>query len=514
MNSNHSSSHRRRWLAGAVALALLSGGYFAWAGTKDDTKVERDPVVIKVDSTPLARVEGGQLSYAPIVKRVIPSVVKVVSREEARENVGASGQGDSPFDDPLFRRFFGPMMPNDPQHRGALRRPPQVGLGSGVIVSADGYILTNNHVVDGADKVRVTLNDGREFSATVVGKDERTDIAVIKIDATDLPAATFAESEKVEVGDRVLAVGNPFGLGQTVTTGIVSATGRAAVAGLAYEDFIQTDAAINPGNSGGALVDMHGRLIGINTAILSRTGGFQGIGFAIPSDLARQIMDSLVQSGKVTRGFLGVGPQDLTPTLAEKFGLKDRKGVLVGEVTSDSPAAKAGIETGDVILRINEKEMSDARRLLFTMAAIKPGTEIDVTVWRDGAEKSFEVTVGARPDDPTAAVAPQGGKDDGVLDGVGVADLTPEMRREFEVPRGVQGAIVTEVDPSSAAAEAGLRPGDVIQEINRQSVRSAEDAVRMTEKTGDGKTLLRIWSRGASTYIVVDESEQAAPGRR
>jgi serine protease Do len=497
-------SGRRLVLALAAAAMLGGGGFFAIASS--DTADKPASVTVKVDSTPLPRVEGNGLSLAPIVKRVGPSVVKVMVRDKGREIQTPGGM--SPFDDPILRRFFGPMVPDQRGNRRAYRTPPQEGLGSGVIVSTDGYILTNNHVIDEADTVNVILSDGREFSAKVVGKDSKTDVAVIKIDAADLPAVTFAGSDDVQVGDRVMAVGNPFGIGQTVTTGIVSATGRAAGIGLDYEDFIQTDAAINPGNSGGALVDMQGRLIGINTAILSRSGGFQGIGFAIPSDLARSIMDSLVTDGKVTRGYLGVGIQNITAALAEQFGLKGTKGVLVSEVTPDGPSADAGLQSGDVIVSLNGKEITDGQRLRFAVAATRPGSEVTLKVLRDGKEEAVKVTVGRLPGDTEVASSGGGADDDGVLDGVGVSDITPAVRREYEIPARVEGALVTEVDQSSPAAEAGLSPGDVIIEINRRPVRNAEDAVRLTEKTENPKTLLKIWSRGSIHFLVVDETER------
>jgi serine protease Do len=373
-------------------------------------------------------------------------------------------------------------------------------------VSADGYILTNNHVVDDADSVKVTLADGRILTAKVIGKDKKTDIAVIKVEAHDLPAITFADSEDVLVGDRVLAVGNPFGIGQTVTSGIVSATGRSGATGLDYEDFIQTDAAINPGNSGGALVDMQGRLVGLNTAILSRSGGFQGIGFAIPSNLARHVIDSLVTTGKVVRGFLGVTIQDLTADLGEQFHLKATTGAIVSDVTADSPAAKAGLKSGDVILAFDGRPVKDSRQLKFTVAATAPGREVKVSLLRDGKNDDVAVKVGEVPGEKHLTKAGES-KDNGVLDGVEVADLDAAARSEFEVPDRVHGALVSNVDPSSASAVAGLAPGDVIQEINHQPVRSADDAVRLTEHADTPKTLLKLWSHGGTHFLVVDETD-------
>jgi serine protease Do len=500
MHIHLSTPRSRRWLVMA-ALALFAGGT-TWLAA--ESKHDDKPWVnIKVDPAPLPRAQDPMYSLSPIVKRVIPSVVKVVTRERAKEmQVG----GGSPFDDPDLRQFFGPFFGGRGGQRRIVRQPPEMGLGSGVIVSADGYILTNNHVVDDADSMKVTLSDGRVLTAKVIGKDQKSDIAVIKIDAHDLPAITFANSSDVQVGDRVLAVGNPFGVGETVTSGIVSGTGRSGATGLDYEDFIQTDAAINPGNSGGALVDMEGRLIGLNTAILSRSGGFQGIGFAIPSDLARHVIDSLVSTGKVVRGFLGVTIQDLSPDLADQFQLKSNSGAVVADVKPDTPAANGGLKSGDVILEFEGKPVKDSRQLKFAVAATAPGQKVKLGYLRDGKNEIATVTVGEIPGEKQT-VNSTSGKDNGVLDGVEVGDLDPAAREEFEVPPRVHGALVSNVDPSSAAAEAGLAPGDVIQEINHQPVRTADDAVKLTEHGASRKTLLKLWSHGAIHFLVVDETD-------
>jgi serine protease Do len=488
-------------LGGAVVVA---GSAFAFS-QKAKTESFNAP---SVDERPITRELGSHTSFSPVVKKVTPGVVKVVVSMKA-PNANARSDESSPMDD-FLRRFFGD------QFQGRMPRPDmmprQEGLGSGVIVTKDGYILTNNHVVDGADEVKVTLQDRREFTAKVIGRDPQTDIAVIKIDAKDLPVVPMADSDKVEVGDVVLAIGNPFNIGQTVTSGIVSATGRGGAIGLDYEDFIQTDAAINPGNSGGALVDADGRLIGINTAILSRSGGNQGIGFAVPSNLARDVMDNLVTDGHVTRGYLGVMIQDLNPALAKKFDLKDTKGVLIGDVTPKSPAERAGIQNGDVVTEFNGKNVSDSRHLKLQVARTQPGTTVPIKILRDGTPKTVEVTVKELPgtrelaknDKPAA-------QDNGTLNGVAVADVDRRSRQQFEIPNNVKGVVVTEVAPNSAAAEAGLKAGDVIQEINRKPVTSADEAVRMTEKTTDKVSLLRVWSSNGNTsgshYVVVDESK-------
>jgi len=309
-----------------------------------------DPTIrVPLAEAPVSRQGLPEGSFAPIVKKVAPAVVKIVTTTTVRDT---SIQQPPVFNDPFWRHFFGDQFGRSfPNHPAAPLR--QVGLGSGVIVTPDGYILTNNHVVDHADQVKVTLPDGREFTAKVIGRDAKSDIAVVKIDAHNLPVVPMADSDNVLVGDVVLAIGNPFGVGQTVTEGIVSAKDRGNMGIEDYEDFIQTDAAINPGNSGGALVDVEGRLIGINTAILSGSGGNQGIGFAIPSDLARKVMTSLIRYGQVTRGYLGLMIQDVTPALAKEFDVKNGSGALVGEVVPNGPAAQAGLKNGDVIVEFN-----------------------------------------------------------------------------------------------------------------------------------------------------------------
>ena len=485
----------------ALGSALVLAGSALAASQKLKAESQATPVGVTVDERPLAHDAGERGSFAPIVKKVSPGVVKVFTTTKARN----AAMSVPPGAEDLFRRFFG-GEPDGGAPRRNYDAPRQQGVGSGVIATKDGYILTNNHVVDGADEVKVTLQDGREFTAKVVGRDPKSDVAVIKIDAKDLPAIPMADSDKVEVGDIVLAIGNPFGIGQTVTTGIVSAKDRGSM-GLDYEDFIQTDAAINPGNSGGALVDADGRLIGINTAILSRSGGNQGIGFAIPANLARDVMDSLIKDGHVTRGYLGVMIQDLTPALAKKFQLKDTAGALVGDVTPKSPADKAGIKSGDVITEFNGKKVTDSRRLKLEVARIAPGRSVPLKVLRDDATKTLQVVVKEMPGTEELAKADASGKDTGTLNGVGVADLDAHARQQFEVPEAVQGAVVTEVQPDSAAAEAGLKPGDVIQEINRKPVKGSEEAVRLTENAKDKVTLLRVWRGGSSHFVVVDESK-------
>jgi serine protease Do len=496
----------KKFLPLVIAGGLLGAATAGWAGPKAERSKSNDAPALnlRVDDQPVSRDGRVAGSFSPVIKKVIPSVVRVNVTQKAK--LASMAPGEAPMIPPQLRRFFGDQMPfGMPDDSGRGHR--QQGLGSGVIVTEDGYILTNNHVVDGADEVKVSLQDGRELAAKVVGRDPKTDVAVLKVEARSLPAMAMGNSENIEVGDVVLAVGNPFGIGQTVTMGIVSATGRATL-GLDYEDFIQTDAAINPGNSGGALVDSDGRLVGINTAILSRSGGNQGIGFAIPVNLARDVMEALVRDGKVTRGYLGVMIQDVTPALAKKFGLEEVRGALVGEVTPKGPAAKAGVESGDVIAKINGREVKDSRQLKLAVARVAPGDTATLTVLRDGKEKTLKVKLDELPGDKTVAKA-SAPDDEGTLNGVGVADVDARTRRQFNIPDQVKGAVVTEVDPDSAAAASGLQPGDVILEINRDPVKDAEDAVRLTSKSGDKTTLLKVWSRGNRRYIVVDETNNS-----
>lgn len=451
---------------------------------------------LRIDPSPLSASSRPQFSFAPVVKEVAPSVVNIYTTKNTRPD-----QGLAPYlDDPLLRRFFGMPFREIPRERR------EQSLGSGVIVSADGYILTNSHVVDGADEIKVALHDQKTtYDAKLVGTDPQTDIAVVKVQARDLPAATLTDSDHVQVGDVVLAIGNPFGLGQTVTMGIVSAKGRGGMGIVDYEDFIQTDASINPGNSGGALVDAAGRLIGINQSIVSRSGGNQGVGFSVPTNLARYVMERLIADGKVTRGYLGVMIQPVTEDLAKAFGLQDHSGALVGDVTPGSPADKAGVKTGDVILRFNGKAVTGSQQLRLMASQTAPGTKVPVGILRDGSEQELYVELGELPGEGLAKAGMKrgGGGDSDLLDGVIVDDLDLRTQRQFGIPSGLSGALVTQVEPSSPSARAGLQPGDVILEINRHPVTNADHAVELSKEAGGERVLLRVWSRGGSRYLVV-----------
>src|SRR3984885_3727664 len=486
------------------SIILLGGSaltVFAVNTAENGNGTQNAPLHVQVDNSPLTRDVKEGSSFAPIVKKVAPSVVKISVTMKGSENPLANSDQD------FFRRFFGEDG-NRQMNPGRLHAPAEHGLGSGVIISADGYILTNNHVVNNATEIQVALNDGRQFTAKVIGSDPKTDVALIRIKADNLPALTLADSDKIEVGDVVLAIGNPFGIGQTVTKGIVSAKDR-TTSGEMDEDFIQTDAAINPGNSGGALVDTEGRLVGINSAILTHSGGNQGIGFAVPSNLCRWVMDSLVKNGRVERGFLGVMIQNLTPDLAKAFKLDRMTGALVGDVSPGSPADKAGIKSGDVITQLNGQPIEDASQLKLRVAESSPGSNVQFGVNRNGEVKTFDVTLGNLPENKLAK------SDDGsgnaraeALAGVGVADLDQKTRTEMNIPEQVQGAVITEVAPDSAAYQAGLRPGDVITELDRKPVKNAQDAIADTEKPAGNQTLVKVWTKGGNHYLTVDESTE------
>ena len=486
-------------LGGVVILSAAALAFTQKPAAK--SAAQTTAVSVALDERPVSRDAAGRASFAPVIKKVSPGVVKIVTIATARKAGFAEG---SDMND-MLRRFFGEQFQGRMPRRD-FGQPRQQGVGSGVIATKDGYVLTNNHVVENADEVKVILQDGRELKAKVVGRDPKSDLAVLEVDAKDLPAVPMADSDKVEVGDVVLAIGNPFGIGQTVTTGIVSAKNRGNM-GLDYEDFIQTDAAINPGNSGGALVDADGRLIGINTAILSRSGGNQGIGFAIPANLARDVMQSLIKDGHVTRGYLGVMIQDLTPALAKEFKLKDATGALVSDIRPNSAADKAGLKSGDLLVEFNGKKVTDSRHLKLEVARTQPGQTVPVKILREGTPKTLEVAVKTMPGTQNLAKAENDSHETGTLNGVGVTDLDGRARQQLELPQTVKGAVVTEVKPDSAAAEAGLKPGDVIQEINRKPVKNAEEAVRLTENASDKTTLLRVWRNGGSRFVVVDESK-------
>lgn len=486
----------RMALLGGIVLAVGSSlALNLWAeGGKP-----RGSVNVVVDETPIDREGSNLTSFAPVAREVSKGVVNVFATIEGETVEIGSSYGRDPLS-----RLFG-MNPYGGTRR--YQTPDRTGMGSGVIVSDDGYILTNNHVIDEADVVKVALNpDGKEYEAEIVGRDPKTDIAVLKIDAGDLSPLRLTNSDGVEVGDIVLAIGNPFGVGQSLTMGIVSAKGRSS-GGLQYEDFIQTDAAINRGNSGGALVDAKGRLIGINTMIVSGSGGSQGVGYAIPVNLARNVMEELIEDGRVRRGYLGVMLRDLTPEYASFFEVENDEGVLVEHVARDGAAEDAGVRNGDVIVEFNGEKVDSSKKLRFLVAEADPGDEIELKVKRRGKMKSIEVRLDEFPDEAGLAsgLGVRESDDDGVLDGVTVDDLDRQSRRTLNLPSSIDGALVVDVEQGSASEDAGIRVGDVILELNRRPVSSASDAVELSEEIDGGRVMVTVWRNGRTTYVLVEE---------
>ncbi len=402
-----------------------------------------------------------------------------------------------PFmDDPMFRRFFG-----DPED-GTQRT--NNSLGSGVIISSDGYIITNNHVVEDARDIRVTLAGEREYEAEVIGTDPRSDVALIKVAAKDLPAIVVADSDELRVGDQVMAIGNPFGVGQTVTKGIVSALGR-SIGLIDYEDLIQTDASINPGNSGGALVNMRGELVGMNSAILSRDGGSQGIGFAIPTNMAFRIVEALKNDGEVKRAYLGVYPQPVDQSVADYYGMKRPRGVLVSSVSEDTPAEKAGLQEGDIILTVDGKAIRNPSMLRNVISLSEIGHKAELVILRDGKEKKIRVKLDALPGQPNTSSRASETKEDESLDGVTVQNLTDRIRAQQSIPDDIDGVLVMKVDGGSKAARVGLAQGDVIVKVGSSRIEDVGDFRKALGKNTDKPAFLRVYkpAQKRSLFIAV-----------
>ncbi len=441
---------------------------------------------------------GGERTFAEIAKAVTPAVVNISTTRVSRREDDPSL---SPFEDPFFRRFFGDEFF---RHPGVPRERKEKSLGSGVLVDASGLIITNNHVVSKADEITVLLSDKREMKGKLVGSDPKSDLAVVRVEAENLPTIAWADSDALAVGEYVLAIGNPFGLTQTVTMGIVSAIGRADVGVADYEDFIQTDAAINPGNSGGALVDIRGQLVGINTAIFTQSGGYMGIGFAVPSNMARSVLESLVKTGKVVRSWMGVSIQEVTPQLAKEFGLAEPKGALVADVLPDSPAEAAGLKRGDVVLSVMGQPIENAAQLRNHVARIAVGARVKVVVIRDGKEKVFEVKVEEQPRDIAQAGTSDEEREAPALAGVEVRNLTQDLAQQLELGRGLKGVVVTRVEEDSPAAGAGLMRGDLIMEINRRPVRDTGAYQAVLEQIGPNTgILLLVYRQGRALFLSV-----------
>jgi serine protease Do len=437
---------------------------------------------------------GENVAFSDIVKAVSPTVVNISTTKIVKRDFSPF----SHFFEGPFGEFFEPFR--------IPRKWKEQSLGSGVIVSPDGYILTNSHVVEKADEIKVTLYDKRDYKGKIIGSDPKTDIAVIKISTNNLPAIKWGDSDRLQVGEFVLAFGNPYGLSHTVTMGIVSALGRANVGIADYEDFIQTDAAINPGNSGGPLVNIKGELVGINTAIFSKTGGYQGIGFAVPSNMAKSVMEQLIKKGKVTRGWLGVTIQNVTPELAREFSLKKPIGALVTEVFKGSPAEKAGLKRGDVIIEVNGKKIKDVETLRNLVAQSKVGGTIKLKVVRDGRTIFLNATVVELPKE-MAEVAPKNPEESlffekNAIAGFSVMNLTREIAKQLGLSRNEKGVVIVRVEPYSAAEEAGLKKGDVIQEINKKRVRNLKDFNNIISHIRQGDTLLLFINRSGKRFYV------------
>jgi serine protease Do len=489
--------HIPRWVALVLLVTALVGGGILAIGLKDwsghevfgasslDLRLARN-----AEPVSLGNFTNG---FASVLKPALPAVVNIHTSKVVKQK-----QSQFPFfSDPMFRQFFGDQFGVEPP-----RAQRENSLGSGVIVTPDGTILTNNHVIDGATDIKVDLSDKREFQAKLVGTDPKTDIAVLKIQATDLPTLPIGDSSRLHVGDVVFAIGEPYGLTSTATMGIVSATGRGGLNIEGYEDFIQTDASINPGNSGGAMIDLHGDLVGINTAILAENGGGnQGIGFAIPINMARSVMEQIVSHGKVVRGYLGLLPQDVTPALAKQFGLSQPTGALVAEVEPNTPASRAGLKRGDVILALNGQTVASANDLRLRVSQTAPGTNVKLQISRDGKTQDVNVALGELPEkaEKTGPEENEGGG----LEGVNVQTLTPDLAEQLQLPAGTRGVVVTSVDPASPAAS-NLQRGDVIQEVNHKPINSIEGYRQAISAAGKGPVLLLVNTQGVTRYVVIE----------
>ncbi len=481
---------------GCLAVVLVAGGVVglaasSWTGHSALGATHEIPVYIAQTGHAVDGPSSNAMGFAPLFKPALPAVVSITSSRVVKVP-------QSPFfNDPFFQQFFGRQLPQAPQEQR------ERGLGSGVIISPDGYILTNNHVIEKSTELKVTLADKRQFTGKVIGTDPQTDIAVVKIATTGLPTIPLGDSSKLEVGDYAFAIGNPFGVGETATMGIISATGRNGLSIEDYEDFIQTDAAINPGNSGGALLNGRGELIGINTAILSGGGGNQGIGFAIPINMAKYVMDQILKNGKVVRGYIGIGIQDVTPELARAFHVTADKGALVSSVDPNSPGGKAGLQRGDVIEEINGQPVQGQNDLRLKVAAMTPGSTIHLKVNRNGEERDFSLVLVEAPTSKNAADNGGSAAENSPMRGVQVDELTNDIRQQLGLKPNVNGVVVADVSGDSAAADAGLQRGDVIEQVNRQPVNSVSDYQRLISDAGKQTIVLLINRGGNTTFLVV-----------
>lgn len=489
-------------------LAIL--GIIAWGSQSlilPQASGSMNTAQVEPSASPSQSMRNGLIAVA---KAVTPAVVNITRapRNMVQEGHAFPKEFRGPRNWPdWMEKFFefhdAPPFPRGPEGPRSPWAPRGQTEGSGVIVSSDGYIVTNNHVVEGVKEVTVTLPDTSEYTGTIIGTDPKTDLAVVKIDAKDLPAIPWGDASKLQVGETVLAVGNPFGLTSTVTQGIVSALGRGRMGITQYEDFIQTDAAINPGNSGGALVNRKGELVGINTAIVSRTGGYQGIGFAVPTTMAKPVYESLAKTGKVVRGYLGIGIQDVTKDLAASFHLKEAKGALVGDVKKDKPADQGGLQPGDVIIRYRSALVANPVALQRMVTKTPIGTQATMTVVRDGKEMEITVKIGNQPDAVTIARVDQDQPDHAVA-GLAVRELNGKTARTCGLAKETQGVVVVDIEPGSEADRAGVVRGDVIREINREPITSLKDFEAIaSELKKDERILMLITRRGSSVFVSV-----------
>ncbi len=475
---------RLLWIPAVLLIGFLLGGITYYLLSKTTSSyMSFAPRVPK-------QMEETSRAFSEIVRAVSPAVVNISSTKVIKKQ-------PTPFDE-----FFDFLYPF-PDGRG--KRWKEQSLGSGVIVSPDGYIVTNNHVVEQADEIKVILIDKKSFKAKIVGSDPKTDIAIIKIDAKGLPVLPWGDSERLQVGEFVLAIGNPFGLSHTVTMGIISAVGRADVGITDYENFIQTDAAINPGNSGGPLVNIKGELIGINTAIFSKTGGYQGIGFTVPTNMVRIVMDQLIKQGKVTRGWLGITIQELTPEIAQKFGLKQSEGALVSDVAKGSPAHRAGMARGDIILEFNGKKVRDVATLRNMVAQSKVGSQVEIKVLRRDREITLKANIMELPTEMGDVVPSSSNSmdmSDSALSGITVMDINAAVAKQLGIDRDEKGVVIVKIEHGSSAEDAGLRKGDVVQEIDRQRINGLNDFNKATSKIRTEDTVLLFVNRSGRKFYV------------
>jgi serine protease Do len=490
------------WLVAAIILGatLLGGAAYLMLNRSKALAFNEAPT-----STPSSTQFNE--TFAPVVKSAAPAVVNISTSRIVRTPDGNLGPL---FDDPFFRRFFGERPFGVPRERR------ERSLGSGVIVTSDGYVLTNSHVVQDATDIQIFLTDDRQFSGHIVGTDPKTDLALVKLDQNGLTTLPLADSSKVEVGDVALAIGNPFGIGTTVTMGIVSATGRGNLGIEEHEDFIQTDAATNPGNSGGALINVHGQLVGINTAILSPTGGNLGIGFAIPSNMARHVMDQILEHGKVKRGWLGVTIQPITSDLAAALNLTSSHGALISDVAPESPAARAGLIPGDAIVEVNEQAIEASRQLQLLIGQSSPGRTLNLRIIRNGRQMDVVASLSEEP-----APVQRSGRGEtpelqnerqaygNQIDSISVTDINPTISRRLGLPLNTRGVVITEIDETSATADSGLRPGDVIQEVNRQPVSDVTTFQKALNRSKE-PVLLLINRGGAKSYVALKREAHAS----